>query len=283
MWTPRTKQLRYQHETMSEYLLGTSDHELERLGLQHGIFGDITAQVLDAARIGPGMRVLDAGSGPGFVTADLRERVGAEGRVVALEESERWVEHLREHAARQGWQNVELRLGKLEHAELAREAFDVVFLRWVLSFLPDPEGVLRRLAAGLRPGGRCVVMDYNHEGISAYPDSPGFRAAVRACREAYAERGGDTRIMLRMRALFRGAGLVPEPMQPFVIAGGPGSPVHRWLDTFFPFHATQWAESGLLSAAEHSQFLSEWRGLAENPDATFFSPIIVGASARKPS
>jgi len=267
---------------MSEYLLGTSDHELARLGLQQEVWGAFTREVLDAVPLQKGARALDAGCGPGFVTAELRARVGAAGSVVALDESPRWIEHVRSRAAREGWDNVELVQGRVETVALAPESFDLVFLRWVLAFLPEPLAVLRRLAAALKPGGVCVVMDYNHEGISVFPESAGFRTAVRAVREAYKTRGGDTWLMGRIQGLFRAAGLEPELFKPQVIAGGPGSPAHRWLDAFFPFHSRQWVEQGLMTPREREAFLSDWDELARNPDASFFSPIVVGASARKP-
>jgi len=267
---------------MSEYVLGTSDHELARLGLQQEVWGGFTRRVLDAVPLPRRARALDAGCGPGYVTAELRARVGAEGAVVALDESPRWIEHVRGRAEREGWSNVELVQGRVETVALAPESFDLVFLRWVLAFLPEREAVLRRLAAALKPGGVCVVMDYNHEGISVFPESDGFRAAVRAVRAVYSAHGGDTWLMGRIQGLFRSVGLEPELFEPQVIAGGPVSPAHRWLDAFFPFHTRQWVEQGHMSARERELFLREWEERARDPAASFFSPIVVGASARKP-
>jgi ubiquinone/menaquinone biosynthesis C-methylase UbiE len=268
---------------VSEYLLGTSDHELARLGLQQEIWGAVTRRVLDLAPVSvgePGARVIDAGCGPGFVTAELAERVGERGRVVAADESARWIDHVR--ATFTDRPQVEPVHARLEELDLERDAYDLVFLRWVLAFVPNPLEVLRRLASFLRPGGTVVVMDYNHEGISIFPPSRGFDAAVRACRAAYAARGGDTWLMGRIPPLFRAAGLAPAALEPHVIAGGPGSPAHRWLDAFFPYHTEHWVAAGHMTAAERELFLREWDERAHDPDATFFSPIVVGASARKP-
>src|SRR4051812_15986075 len=65
-----------------DYVLGTHDEEVERLGLQHSVW---RAKALDGWRragIGAGMTVLDVGAGPGFAATDLAEIVGAEGRVI---------------------------------------------------------------------------------------------------------------------------------------------------------------------------------------------------------
>jgi ubiquinone/menaquinone biosynthesis C-methylase UbiE len=218
---------------MGTYVLGTSDHELARLTLQQEIWAAITRGVLDLAPPATGWagaRVLDAGCGPGLVTAELAERVGVGGHVLAVDESPRWIEHVRATARA----NVEPIEARLEELELDAGSLDLVFLRWVLAFVPDPLALLQRLARFVKPGGAVAVMDYNHEGISLFPRSRGFDSAVRACRAAYAAHGGDTWLMGRIRPLFRAAGLAPAAFQPPVIAGGPGSPAHRCLDAFFP-------------------------------------------------
>src|SRR6185436_13938737 len=141
---------------------------------------------------------IDLGCGPGFVTESLRLRVGTAGRVVALDESKRWLAHVARNCAERGWRNVHMVEAKIENAALEPGSFDVVFARWVLSFLPDVAGVIAKLAASLRPGGVLAVQDYNHEGISLFPESEGFRAVVRATRALYASKGGDTWVAPRL-------------------------------------------------------------------------------------
>lgn len=262
------------------YVLGTSDHELERLSLQQEVWGRITAGFLDALGLPAAGRALDVGCGPGHVTAQLRERVG---EVVALDESAKWIDHVGARARAEGWNDVEARRGRIQDVELEPAAYDVIFLRWVLAFLPEPEAVLARLVPALKPGGVLAVMDYNHEGVSVFPESAGFRAAIQACRRAYAAHGGDTFLMGRIPGLFRGAGLAPFHLEPHVIAGGPESDAARWMNAFFPFHSEGWVEAGLMSAEDRDLFLREWAQRRADPVALFFSPIVVGAAARKPA
>lgn len=263
------------------YVLGTDDHELARLELQQRVWAAQTEAWIDLLELSPGARVLDAGCGPGLATARLRERVRPEGGVVAVDGSPRWIEHVRGRIDREEWTEVDARCGDLESFE-DREGFDAIFMRWVLSFPPQPERVLAQLVGCLRPGGRLVAVDYNHEGVSLFPRSPGFDAAIRATRELYTTKGGDTFIAGRFPALFAEAGLELERSEPTVICGRPGSPAFDWADAFFPYHVDHMVAAGVLSAAERELFLAEWSERRVDPHTTFYSPIVVAALGRRP-
>lgn len=89
------------------YYLGTHDAEIRRLGLQHRVW---RPHVLDAWRragISPGASVVDAGAGPGYASLDLAEIVEENGRVIALERSERFTDALARAAASRGLGNIE--------------------------------------------------------------------------------------------------------------------------------------------------------------------------------
>ena len=74
-----------------DYVLGTHDEEIERLGLQHRAWRQRALDAWRSARIGVGQSVLDVGCGPGYATLDLAELVGPSGRVVAVDKSERFL------------------------------------------------------------------------------------------------------------------------------------------------------------------------------------------------
>jgi SAM-dependent methyltransferase len=267
---------------MSTYVLGVSPQELERLRFQHEVWGPVTRAFLDRLGVRPGWRVLDAGCGPGFVAADLVERVGPRGEVVALDESAAWIAHVRETARARGHANLRAVESRLEEAPLEPGSFDLVFLRWVLSFPPKPAELVRQLSRALKPGGLFAIEDYNHEGISLFPESEGFRAVVRATRALYASRGGDTWVAARAPAIFAAAGLELREMTPVVKCGSPGSPVFQWAHLFFPPFSQTMVDAGVLTAAERARFLDEWEARRADPTSVFFSPIVVDAAAVRP-
>ena len=70
-----------------DYVLGTHDEEVARLGLQHRVWRPVASDCWRRAGITIGSRVLDVGSGPGYATIDLAEIVGPTGEVLGVERS----------------------------------------------------------------------------------------------------------------------------------------------------------------------------------------------------
>lgn len=267
---------------MSPYVLGTNQAELDRLGFQHEVWGGVTRAFLDRLGVERGWRCLDLGCGPGFVVDDLLARVGDTGSVVALDESPLWMEHIASRLCDRSIGNVRLVRARIQEAELEPESFDLIFSRWVFSFIPEPASVVKRLAHALKPGGIFAIEDYNHEGISIFPESEGFKAVVRATRALYARAGGDAWVAGRARTIFREAGLETLSITPNVLCGSPDSPAFRWAGRFFPHFSEAMVNQNLLTPAERELFLAEWSERERDPDALFFSPFVVDAAARKP-
>jgi SAM-dependent methyltransferase len=264
-----------------EYPLHTDPRELERLALQHDVWGPTTRAFLARLGVRAGMRVLDLGCGPGLVSFDLAKLVGSTGEVVALDESPAWTAQLERTLVERRITNVRVVHSRIQAAMLEAGSFDLIFARWVFSFLPDPVGVGRMLAVALKPGGILALEDYNHEGISIFPDSEGFRAVVRATRALYRSHGGDAFVMGRVHEIFAAAGLEAFLLEPHVMCGGPGSPALRWASAFFPHYSTKMRDLGLLTREEHALFHREWAERERDPQALFFSPIVADAAARK--
>lgn len=264
------------------YVLGTHDAEYERLQLQDRVWSFATDALLAEGGLERGLRVLDLGCGPGFVTERIAAAVGDEGSVDALDASPRWRALFEERIR---GRDIEARIqtltARVEEAELQPQSYDLIFSRWLFSFITDIDALVARLAALLRPGGRLVVQDYNHEGISLFPRSAGFDAVVRATRALYAQAGGDAFVATRLPQAFASAGLRADPLRCDVLAGGPGSDAFEWAGAFFPPMSEKMVSAGVLSQEERSRFLSEWQEREADSNALFFSPIVVGAIARR--
>jgi ubiquinone/menaquinone biosynthesis C-methylase UbiE len=139
------------HST-SDYILGNTDAEHERLIWQAARVSPITERLFREAGIGPGQRVLDIGSGVGDVAMLAARLVGPSGEVVGIERDPKSIAKARARVAEAGLHNVSFTQTDVSQIPNG-EPFDAAVGRFILMFLPDPVATLRSLARLVRPGG----------------------------------------------------------------------------------------------------------------------------------
>ncbi len=280
--TPKTSQTTSKPEER-EYLLGTHAEEYERLGFQHRVWAAPTFELWEAAGFGPGQRILDLGSGPGFASIDLAYLVGRTGRVIAADASARFLERLGAVRDALGLPWIETLQGDVQEIELAESSLEGAFARWCLCFVPRPEVVVERVARALRPGGAFVAMDYyRYDSMALSPRSPALERVVLAVIESWRRAGGDLDVASRLPQLFARSGLEVELVREVVRVARPGSSLWRWPDFFFANYLPKLVELGLLAPDEREAFERDWREHAHDPQAFFSTPPVYGIVGRKP-
>lgn len=142
--------------------LGYSEEQLETLpeGSNMGLScGNPTA----IAALQPGQVVVDLGSGGGLDCFLAGPKVGAEGRVIGVDMTAEMLSRARANTAgyreRTGLDNVEFRLGEIEHLPIGDGVVDVILSNCVINLSPDKEQVWSEIARVLKPGGRVVISD----------------------------------------------------------------------------------------------------------------------------
>ena len=266
----------------NEYVLGTHDAELVRLGLQHRLWSRETFDLWERAGVGPGAHVLDVGCGPGHATFDLAQLVTHSGRVVAVDESERFIRYLTAQAGVRGVVNIDASVQDVQDLRVAEGSVDFAYARWVLCFTPRPADVVAGVARTLKPGGRFLIQDYTHwQALFLSPPSEAFLEVLRATDEAWRGSGGDSEIGQRLPALLDRNGIRVESIRPLQRVARPHEPLWQWPTSFFSNWGPLLVERGLLRPNAFKAFMADWERISRDENAFFWTPSMVEIIGRR--
>lgn len=175
---------------------------------------DVVAQRSDTLQriaIQKGERVLDIGSGPGFLAAMIADQTGPDGKVVGVDISQQMVDRA-SRRNRHTWLSYQCADGAMLPFE--DNSFDVVVSTQVAEYVPDVEAFTSEVFRVLRPGGRGLILATDWEGIcwhSEYPDR------MEKVLKAFTPHCADSKLPRTLTARLRKAGLTVDDVSYFSI------------------------------------------------------------------
>lgn len=117
-------------------------------------------EIVAACQLKPGLTVADIGAGTGLFTRMFSDAVGKDGRVLAVDISQKFLDHIQKTSREAGQQNVETLLCKADSTELPAESVDVAFICDTYHHFEFPLKTMASLHRALKPGGRVILIDF---------------------------------------------------------------------------------------------------------------------------
>jgi SAM-dependent methyltransferase len=209
-----------------DYIHGFSAAEMQRLTRMQQILNEVELAALDLAGV---RTLLDVGSGQGQMTRAVARTLGPGCRVLGIERDARQLAEATRQAEDAGEAGlVEFRAGDATALPLhawERGSFDLAHARFLLEHVPDPLAVVRAMVEAVRPGGRIVLLDDDHELLRLWPECPEAARAWQVYWESYHDRGLDPLIGRRMAGLLHEAGAQPTRVTTIFYGATRGMPL----------------------------------------------------------
>lgn len=139
-------------------------------------------EIVAACGIKPGQTVADIGAGTGLFTRLFSVAVGKEGHVIAVDISQKFLDHIAASSREAGLKNIDTVLCKPDSTELPPESVDVAFICDTYHHFEFPKKTMMSLQRALKPGGRVILIDFRRE---AGKSSEFVLSHVRAGQEVF--------------------------------------------------------------------------------------------------
>jgi len=265
-----------------DYVLGTHDEELERLGVQHRAWRPVVLDCWKKAGVAAGSRVLDVGAGPGYATVDLAEIAGPDGRVIAVERSRNFVNAIKSAIQAQSLLNVDVHELDLMNDDLPEGPFDFTWCRWVLCFVSDPNLLVKKLVNVLPKGGRAIFHEYGqYTTWRFFPQRVSLEEFRNHVIATWREAGGEPDTGLQLPSWLTKNGFAVRSVVPRIFCLRPNDYMWQWPARFIHVHLLRLQELGRIDAAFADQVRADLAAAEKKEPSFMLTPLVLEIVAEK--
>jgi SAM-dependent methyltransferase len=261
----------------SHYIHGTAPHEQARLAAMNDWINSLSRR---EAGIRAGERILDVGSGLGQLALLFAQDAGRDGLVLGIERAPAQLASSRALARPPLSSHTEFREGDALAPPLSERewgAFDVAHTRFLLEHISDPARAVSAMVRAVRPGGRIILEDDDHDILRLWPACPEFDPVWHAYVSAYAALGADPIVGRRLVQLLHQAGAHPTRNTWLFFGSCAGNPTWSMctanllgiLDSARP----RMIEARLITPPDYDTGLAALRDWITRPDAAMWYAI----------
>lgn len=266
--------------TGSKYIHGTAPEEQARLSELNRLLNESALRELG---LRGGERIVDFGCGLAQLTRAMARRAGV--RAVGLERSaEQIAEAVRQARAAGEDHLLDLREADVLFAEVEAGAYDIAHARFVLEHVPDPLAVVKSMVRAVRPGGRVVLQDDDHDVLRLWPQPPGLHELWQAYMRTYDRLGNDPIVGRRLVSLLHEAGAKPARCTWLFFGACAGEPTFpafvENLHSILASARDTIVRAGLLGGREADEALAQTRAVGQRPDAAFWYAVAYAEGIR---
>jgi ubiquinone/menaquinone biosynthesis C-methylase UbiE len=265
-----------------DYVLGTHQAEINRLGLQHQVWRPYVLDAWNRAGMTRGSKVIDFGAGPGHATIDASDIVGPGGTVIALERSPHFLDFARQSIERREARWVQVVECDLMDDPVECNDADIAWCRWVASFVTRPEILMEKLFGALRVGGKAVLHEYQQYSTwRTIPASSALDSFVAEVTASWRATGGEPDIIASLLPLMSAMGFRLREVRPIIFAVHPNHFTWQWPAAFVSTNAARLVALGRVSQEWADKVVRDFSALEANPSTLLVTPLVMEIIAEK--
>ncbi|MDC1395923.1 methyltransferase domain-containing protein, partial [Bacteroidia bacterium] len=177
--------------------------------------------------------------------------------------------------------NIETLHCDFDDMELKPNSIDGMYCRWALAWVPNPEEVLKKVYAALKPGGKMVIHEYfNWSTHQTQPNKPALSKAIAACLLSFKEQPGDIDVGRDLAPVLSSMGMTLHT-RPMAKLATPNELTWQWPKSFYEIYFPSLVDMNYLSSQDAKAALKDLEDLEHTNGAHLFCPTLIEIIAEK--